>query len=85
LARINNNNNKEYCGRLQKAVDGSLDNLGKEPKQALLFHLANRYDIVLGGTDCSPLEEIEKALYDMLGEGAKIVTGWIKEEMEAKP
>lgn len=81
MARINN---KEYCGRLQKAVDRSLDNLGREPKQALLFHLAGKYDIALDGTSCSSHEEIEKALYDMLGEGAKIVTAWIKEEMSIR-
>ena len=80
MARIDN---KGYCERLQKAVDRSLDNLGKEPKQALLFHLA-KYDIVLGGSSCSTFEEIEKALNDMLGEGAKIVTAWIKEEMASQ-
>jgi hypothetical protein len=73
---------RQYCERLQRALEKSLDSLGREPKEALLFHLMHTYNIAIGGTNCSSLEDIENTLAIMLGKGSEIVMLWIKAELE---
>lgn len=65
-----------------KAVDRSLDILGPSSKDALLFHLMHTYNISLDEANCSPLEEIQDALRQVLGKGAALVISWINSELK---
>ena len=67
---------------LAKAVDRSLDILGQNSKDALLFHLKHAYNISLDGGSCSSLEEIQRALKEVLGRGAALMISWINSELK---
>jgi hypothetical protein len=64
-----------------KALDRSLDMLGEPSKKALLFHLTHTFKIPIDRKSCS-LEEIERALKQVLGEGAMLVIASINSELE---
>lgn len=65
-----------------KALDRSLDILGEPSKKALLFHLTHTYKIPLEAKDCCPLDKIEGALRQILGEGASLVVASINNELQ---
>ena len=73
---------REYCERLQRAVNEALGNLGNQAKEALILHLRQGYNIRLGGTNCSSLEEIERAINEIFGQAGAIIVPWIRKGVE---
>ena len=71
-----------YKTDMAKAIDRSLDMLGEPSKKAMLFHLTHTFKIPLEGK-CS-IGQIERALKEILGEGATLVIASINNELRHK-
>lgn len=56
-----------------QAFNETLDMLGEPAKQTILRALEQEYHISFSGNMCSPPEQIESALRNMLGEGAQVI------------
>jgi aminoglycoside N3'-acetyltransferase len=74
---------QKYCERLERAVEQGFENLGNQGKEALLLHLRQSYNIRLGGTNCSSLEDIERAVNDVFGQAGAIIMHFIRERFES--
>ncbi|MEM3159160.1 MAG: hypothetical protein QXJ74_00075 [Nitrososphaera sp.] len=64
--------------RVMDALARSLDVLGESSKKVVLYHISQRGVNPEGAT----LEEVEAALYAMLGPAASIITGPMLKELE---
>lgn len=73
---------REYCERLERAIDEALGNLGNQAKEALILHLRQGYNIRLGGTNCSSIEDIEQAINEIFGQAGAIIVPWIRKGLE---
>jgi hypothetical protein len=61
--------------RIWSAIEKSLDALGSS-KKLILFHMAQM------DADLSSIEGIERALTQLLGEGAQIIIAPVKEQLK---
>lgn len=68
-------------GVIMAALGRALDILGEASKKVVLYHMAQR------GVDPrnATLEEVEAALYAMLGPAASIITAPMRKELESEP
>lgn len=73
---------------LEKAFEDALGILGESTKQALKFHLHQKYDITFDGRDerynCPSLEEIHYALRGILGAGASVLVKRMEDTLDEK-
>jgi hypothetical protein len=63
------------------AFVGALDILGESSKQALLYHLKERYGIVPEDASSFSLERLNVALQDLVGEAAEVIMWNMRMEM----
>jgi hypothetical protein len=59
----------------------TLDILGESSKQALLYHLKERYGIVLEDASSFSLERLNVALQDLVGEAVEVIMKNMRVEM----
>ena len=66
------------CHRRKLAVEEALDVLGQPAKRTILYYLYHQKKIRIETDYCSPLEEIQDALEDLLGSSAALIVHLIE-------
>lgn len=68
------------AARLRKAIHDALEMLGENSSQALLYHLKDRYNIDVESGSIE-LDSLQSALTDLLGPGAEVIMGAIRQNL----
>ncbi|TLY04715.1 MAG: hypothetical protein E6K92_02465 [Thaumarchaeota archaeon] len=66
------------CHIRKLAIEEALDVLGQPAKRTILSYLYRQKKIRIDTDYCSPLEEIEEALEDLLGSSAALIVHLIE-------
>lgn len=61
------------CAQKREALKQALGVFGNEAYNVLVFHLEDRYKLIINGSPCSAVADIESALTDMAGSSADLI------------
>lgn len=61
------------CAQKREALKQALGAFGDNAFDLLVFHLEDRYKLVINGSPCSAVADIEAALTDMAGSSADLI------------
>ena len=64
---------KIECKSIAKAFEEAISPLGPEVRRLLVGYLEDEYSIPIGTSPCSSLEEIKRALVEVVGEGSVLI------------
>lgn len=61
------------CAQKRQALKHALRVFGENTYNLLVFHLEDRYKLIINGSPCSAVADIEAALTDMAGSSADLI------------
>ena len=62
----------DECKKVEEALRKAAVVFGENTINVLIYQLEKKYNIKIGSPPCASLDEIEKALFDIAGDGADL-------------
>lgn len=65
--------NEADCKKIEEAFRNATKVFDESAVRVLMYHLEESYDIRIGSSPCSSIEEIESALFDITGNASDLI------------